>query len=157
MVDEAERSVHDAIMAVRDVIEYPYVVAGGRASEAFVSAKVRDWANAMSGRSQMAVQKFADAMETVPFVLAENAGMDPLDTQVELRSKISENSIKYGIDVIGARVADISKLNIYKPLAVKEQVINAATEAASMILRIDDVIAASKPKETPSGGSGSPQ
>ncbi|MEW6603326.1 MAG: thermosome subunit beta [Thermoproteota archaeon] len=147
VVDEAERSVHDAIMAVKDVIEYPYVVAGGGAPEAFVAAKIRDWANSMSDRSQMAIQKFADTMETVPLVLAENAGMDPLDTQVELRSKISGNSIKYGIDVPRSKVADISRLNIYEPLKVKEQVINAATEAASMLLRIDEVIAATKPKE----------
>ncbi|AFU59510.1 archaeal thermosome [Candidatus Nitrososphaera gargensis Ga9.2] len=150
VVDEAERSVHDAIMAVKDVIEYPHVVAGGGAPEAFVSAKIRDWANSMSGRSQMAIQKFADAIETIPLVLAENAGMNPLDTQVELRSKISGKEIKYGIDVLGAKVADISRLNIYEPLAVKEQVINAATEAASMILRIDEVIAASKPKQSSS-------
>ncbi len=151
VVDEAERSVHDAIMAVKDVIEYPYIVAGGGAPEAFVSTRIRDWANSTSGRSQMAIQKFADAIETIPLVLAENAGMDPLDAQVELRSKIPANSIKYGIDVLGAKVADISRLNIYEPLAVKEHVINAATEAASMMLRIDEVIAASKPKESQSG------
>jgi thermosome len=151
VVDEAERSVHDAIMAAKDVIEYPYIVAGGGAPEAFASAKIREWANSMSGRSQMAIQKFADALETVPLVLAENAGMDPLDTQVELRSKTSGKEIKYGIDVLGAKVADISRLNIYEPLAVKEHVINAATEAASMMLRIDEVIAASKPKESQSG------
>ncbi|MEP0825123.1 MAG: thermosome subunit, partial [Nitrososphaera sp.] len=100
---------------------------------------------------------FADGIETIPIVLAENAGMDPLDTQVQLRSKSSSTGGKarYGIDVINGKVADLAAKDIYEPLAVKEQVINAATEAACMILRIDDVIAASKPKDMPKPGGGS--
>jgi archaeal chaperonin len=165
VVDEAERSVHDAIMVVKDVLEYPYVIAGGGAPEALVTARLRDWSGSLSGRTQMAAYRFAEAIETIPITLAENAGMDPLDTQVQLRAQVAESlersgqgraetvKARYGINVIEGKVADVSKQNIFEPLAVKEQVINAATEAASMILRIDDVIAASKPK---SEGRGSP-
>jgi archaeal chaperonin len=146
VVDEAERSIHDAIMAIKDVIEYPYVVAGGGAPEAFAARHVRDWAKSLSGRTQLAAEKFADSLEELPLTLAKNAGMDPLDAQVELRAKVDSASIRTGIDVFGGKIADMSKLGIYEPLAVKEHVINAATEAASMILRVDDVIAAAKTK-----------
>jgi thermosome len=155
VVDEAERSVHDAIMAVKDVIEYPYVLVGGGAPEALASLKLREWAATLSGRSQLAAEKFADGIETIPIALAENAGMDPLDTQVQLRSKSSTGKARYGIDVLNGKVADMAAKDTYEPLAVKEQVINAATEAACMILRIDDVISASKPKDMPKpSGSG---
>jgi len=155
VVDEAERSVHDAIMAVKDVVEYPYVLVGGGAPEGLAALKLREWASTLSGRAQLAAEKFADGIETIPIVLAENAGMDPLDTQVQLRSKSSTGKARYGIDVINGKVADLAAKDIYEPLAVKEQVINAATEAACMILRIDDVIASSKSKDMPKpGGSG---
>lgn len=149
IVDEAERSVHDALMAVKDVVVYPKVLVGGGAPEAYASLKLREWANSLEGRSQLAAQRFADGIETIPLTLAENAGMDPLDTQVEIRSKSSSGKASYGIDVNNAKVGELSSKDIYEPLAVKEQVINAATEAACMILRIDDVIAASKPKDMP--------
>jgi len=152
VVDEADRSVHDAIMAVKDVVEYPYVLVGGGAPEALASLKLREWASTLSGRAQLAVEKFADGMETIPIILAENAGMDPLDTQVQLRSKSTTGKARYGIDVMNGKVADLAAKDIYEPLAVKEQVINAATEAACMILRIDDVIAANKPKDMPKPG-----
>src|SRR6058998_2136847 len=154
VVDEAERSVHDAIMTVKDVVEYPYVLVGGGAPEAIVSMKLRDWASSLSGRAQLAAEKFADGIETIPIVLAENAGMDPLDTQVQLRSKSTSGRARFGIDVLNGKVADLAAKDIYEPLAVKEQVINAATEAACMILRIDDVIAASKSKDMPKPGGG---
>lgn len=151
IVDEAERSVHDAIMAVKDVVEYPYALVGGGASEVTVAQRIREWSNSLSGRAQLAAEKFADGIETIPLVLAENAGMDPLDTQVQLRAKATTTAkLKYGVDVHSAKIADVSAKDIYEPLAVKEHIINAATEAACMILRIDDVIAASKSK-TPSG------
>jgi len=143
-------------MAVKDVIEYPYVLVGGGAPEALASLKLREWAATLSGRSQLAAEKFADGIETIPIALAENAGMDPLDTQVQLRSKSSTGKARHGIDVLNGKVADMAAKDTYEPLAVKEQVINAATEAACMILRIDDVISASKPKDMPkpSGGGG---
>jgi archaeal chaperonin len=158
VVDEVERSVHDALMTVKDVVEYPYVVPGGGAPEAIVSQEIRKWSNSLEGRAQLAAEQFADSMETIPLVLAENAGMDPIDTQVQLRSKISDsNKPKYGIDVINKKIADMNARNVYEPLAVKEHIVNGATEVASMILRIDDVIAASKsqpPPGPPGGGMG---
>ncbi|MDQ3838214.1 MAG: TCP-1/cpn60 chaperonin family protein [Thermoproteota archaeon] len=158
IVDEAERSVHDAIMAVKDVVEYPYVIVGGGATEVAISQKVREWSGSLSGREQLAVEKFADAIESIPLVLAENAGMDVIDTQVQLRAKGSSGEgVKYGIDVLNGKVANLASKNIYEPLLVKEQIIKSATEAASMILRIDNVIAASKSKgagASPHGGAG---
>ncbi|HJT85251.1 MAG TPA: thermosome subunit beta [Nitrososphaeraceae archaeon] len=153
VIDEVERSIHDAIMAVKDVIEYPYIVTGAGAPEAFVSHKLREWSNGLQGREQLSAEKFIEALESIPLTLAENAGMDPIDSKVQLRSKVSTSSKpKYGVDVINSQIADISVKEIFEPLAVKEQVINAATEASSMILRIDNVIAASKSK-SPSGSS----
>jgi archaeal chaperonin len=158
VVDEAERSVHDALMTVKDVIEYPYVVPGGGAPEAIVSQQIREWSNSLEGRAQLAAEQFADGIETIPLVLAENAGMDPIDTQVQLRTKITNsNKPKYGIDVINKKIADMASRFVYEPLAVKEHIVNGATEVASMILRIDDVIASSKsqaPTGPPGGGGG---
>jgi thermosome len=156
VVDEVERSIHDALMSVKDVVEYPHVLIGGGAAETRVSAKIREWANTLDGRPQLAAQKFAEGLETIPLVLAENAGMDPLDTQVQLRSRSTTGKATYGIDVINGQVADLESQNIYEPLAVKEQVVNAATEAACMILRIDDVIAASKSSSHAPSPSGPP-
>ena len=156
IVDEAERSVHDGLMTTKDIVEYPYAVLGGGASEAIVAHRIREWSNSLSGRARLAAEKFADAIETIPIVLAENAGMDPLDAQVQLRARATCAKPKYGVDVLSAKIADISAEDIYEPLAVKEHIINAATEAASMILRIDNVIAASK-SNTPSGPSPSPE
>jgi archaeal chaperonin len=158
IVDEAERSVHDAIMNVKDVVEYPYVVVGGGASEVAVSQKIREWSGSLSGREQLAAEKFADALESIPLVLAENAGMDIIDTQVQLRAKSgSTGKVRYGVDVLEGKVADLASKNVYEPLLVKEQIIKSATEAASMILRIDNVITASKSKGTgapPQPGAG---
>jgi thermosome len=157
VVDEAERSVHDAIMTVKDVVEYPYITVGAGAAEVYISQKVREWSASLSGRSQLAVERFADSVEEIAIALAENAGMDPLDTQTQLRAKAARAKPKYGVDVINGKVADMAAKDIYEPLKVKEQVISAATEVSSMILRIDDVIAASKSKESappPGGGMG---
>ena len=154
VVDEAERSVHDAIMAVKDVVEYPYITVGAGAPEVYISQKIREWSNSLSGRSQLAAEMFADSVEEIAIALAENAGMDPLDTQAQLRAKSALAKPKYGVDVINGKVADMAAKDVYEPLKVKEQVINAATEASSMILRIDDVIAASKPKGSPPGPGG---
>ena len=156
IVDEAERSVHDGLMTTKDIVEYPYAVLGGGACEAIVAHRIREWSNSLSGRARLAAEKFADAIETIPIVLAENAGMDPLDAQVQLRARATSAKPKYGVDVFSARIADISAKDIYEPLVVKEHIINAATEAASMILRIDNVIAASK-SNTPSGPGPSPE
>lgn len=162
VVDEAERSVHDALMCVKDVVQHPYIVPGGGAPEAIVSQRIREWAGSLPGREQLAAERFADALESIPLSLAKNAGMDVIDTQVHLRSKTSASEKpKFGIDVINSRIADVTTKDIYEPLIVKENVINAATETASMILRIDNVIAASKTKDAPrpggmGGGPGMP-
>ena len=157
LVDEAERSIHDALMAIKDVVEYPYVVVGGGASEAVVSRKLREWSASLASRKQLAVEKYADAVESIPLVLAENAGMSVIDTQAQLRTKSKEaGKARYGIDVFKGKIADLSSRDIYEPLSVKNQIINSATEAACMILRIDNIISAGAPKggAPPPGGGG---
>jgi len=156
IVDEAERALHDAIMVTKDVVELPAVVAGGGAPEEEVSVQLRNWAQKLSGREQLAALKFADAMESIPLTLAENAGMDPIDTQVDLRARHGKEGKWYGVDALNGKVADMYAKSVWEPLAVKLQILRAATEAASMILRIDDVIAASKMKAPPMppGGGG---
>jgi len=152
VVDEADRSVHDALMVTKDVLEKPLIVAGGGSPEAYVSGKLREWTNTLTGREQLAAEKFAEALEIIPLTLAENAGMNQLDTLAELRSKQNKGSKWAGIDARNSRIADMSKLEIFEPLSVKEQIIKSATEVASMLLRIDDVIASSKS----AGGGGMP-
>lgn len=100
VVDEADRSIHDALMVVKDVLENPVAVAGGGAPEAYVANELRQWSGNMEGRAQLAVQKFADALDTIPLALAVNAGMDPIDTMTTLRAKQSKGSKWTGIDVI---------------------------------------------------------
>lgn len=162
VVDEAERSIHDALMSVKDVLEYPYITAGGGAPEAVVAQRLREWSVSLPGREQLAAEKYADALDSIPLTLARNAGMDVIDTQGQLHSKISDSRTpKIGIDVMNAKIADMSSKGIYDPLAVKENIINSATETASLILRIDNVIEASKTKDMPTpggmpGGAGMP-
>ena len=115
--------------------------------------QLREWAQKLSGREQLAALKFADAMEVIPLTLAENAGMDPIDTQVDLRAKHGKAGKWAGVDAMNGKIADMYSKSVVEPLAVKLQIIKSATEAASMILRIDDVIAASKMR-TPSGPPG---
>ena len=154
IVDEAERSLHDAIMVTKDVIEKPAVVAGGGAAEAEAAYQVQKWAEKLSGREQLAAQKFAEALETIPVALAENAGMDPIDAQVEFRAKHAEGGKWFGIDAHEGKIKDMYLKQVFEPLAVKEQIIRSASEVASMILRIDDVIAAGKMKGGPPKGGG---
>jgi archaeal chaperonin len=152
VVDEADRSVHDALMVTKDVLEKPLIVAGGGSPEAYVSGKLREWTNTLTGREQLAAEKFAEALEIIPLTLAENAGMNQIDTLAELRSKQNKGSKWAGIDARNSRIADMAKLEIFEPVSVKEQIIKSATEVASMLLRIDDVIASSKS----AGGGGMP-
>ena len=143
VVDEVDRSIHDSLMVVKDVIEKPEIVAGGGAPEALLAAFLKDWSERFEGRQQLAINKFAEALEIIPLTIAENAGMDPIDTMVKLRAKQSEGKKWTGINAREGRVADMLSQNIVEPVVVKEQIIKSATEAASMILRIDDVIAIS--------------
>ena len=147
VVDEVDRSIHDSLMVVKDVIEKPEIVAGGGAPEALLASFLKDWSERFEGRQQLAINKFAEALEIIPLTISENAGMDPIDTMVKLRAKQSEGKKWTGINAKEGKVADMLALNIVEPVVVKEQIIKSATEAASMILRIDDVIAIS-------GGSG---
>jgi thermosome len=109
VVDEADRSIHDALMVTKDVLEKPAIVAGGGAPEAYVANEIRHWSSGLEGRAQLAVLKFADALDTIPLTLAENAGMDPIDTMTELRSKQSKGSKWTGINVRSTVVADMFK------------------------------------------------
>ena len=147
LVDEAERSLHDALCVVRDVIREPLVVAGGGAPEAEMARRLREHSQKLSGKEQLAVIAFADALETVPMALAENAGLEPIDIMVQLRAAHEKGQIWAGVDIEDGKVSDLEEKGILEPLSVKAQVIKSATEAAGMILKIDDVIAAAKSKE----------
>jgi len=154
VVDEVDRSLHDSLMVVKDVIERPAVVAGGGAPEEYLASRLKDWADRFEGREQLAIKKYAEALEIIPLTIAENAGMDPINTMVTLRAKQSQGKQWTGIDARNTRVADMYSLGILEPVVVKEQIIKSATEAACMILRIDDVIASSGGKS--GGGKGLP-
>ncbi|HJW20462.1 MAG TPA: thermosome subunit beta, partial [Candidatus Nitrosotalea sp.] len=153
VVDEVDRSMHDSLMVVKDVIEKPAVVAGGGAPEEFLASNLKEWADKFEGREQLAIKKYAEALEVIPLTIAENAGMDPINTMVTLRAKHSQGRKWTGIDARNTRVADMFAIDIIEPVAVKEQIIKSATEAACMILRIDDVIASSGGR---GGGRGPP-
>lgn len=157
VIDEADRSIHDALMVVKDVVEKPLILHGGGAPEAYLALKLKEWAKSLSGREQLAVEKFAEALECIPITLAKNAGMSPIDTITQLRAKQSSGEKYAGVDVDNGTVDDMEKSNIVEPIKVKEQVIKSATETANMILRIDHVIAISKSpssEQSPSPPSG---
>ena len=149
VVDEVDRSIHDSLMVVKDVIETPAIVAGGGAPEALLAAFLKDWAGSFDGRQQLAIKKYAEALEVIPLTIAENAGMDPIDTMVALRAKQSDGKKWTGINAKEGKISDMLSQNIIEPVVVKQQIRKSATETASMILRIDDVIAISG---APGGG-----
>ena len=153
VIDEVDRSIHDSLMVVKDVIEKPQIVAGGGAPEAFAASQLKTWADNFDGREQLAIKKYAEALEVIPLTIAENAGMDPIDTMATLRSKQNQGQKWTGIDAKNTKIADMMAINVLEPIVVKEQIIKSATEAACMILRIDDVIAISG---GPGGGGGMP-
>ena len=155
VVDEAERSIHDAICVVRNVLEDKKVVPGGGAPEAYVSRRLMKFSESLIGREQLAVQAFAKALEVIPRTLAENAGLDPIDIIVALRSAQESGSASTGIDVYKGKVREMT--DVIEPLRVKTHAITAASENAQMILRIDDIIAAKAgggPGAGPPGGPG---
>jgi thermosome len=157
VVDEAERSMHDALMVTKDVLEKPEIVAGGGATEAYIANELRGWSSNLEGRAQLAVQKFADALDSIPLALGENAGMNPIDIMTEIREKQNKGAKWTGVDVRNTKVTDMFKQDVLEPLVVKEQIIKSATEVACMLLKIDDVIAGSKskmPPGPPGGGGG---
>jgi thermosome len=155
MVDEAERAMHDALSVVADVFRKNNVVAGGGAAEAEVAKELRDYALKVGGREQLAVDAFAESLEAIPKTLAENAGLEQIDILVALRTAHEKPKGQYmGVDVFTGKVANMYELGVIEPLSVKEQAIKSAAESACMILRIDDVIAATKPKGTMPKGPG---
>ncbi|MHA1827613.1 MAG: thermosome subunit beta [Candidatus Heimdallarchaeaceae archaeon] len=153
IVNEAERAIHDALCVVRQVVQDGKVVPGGGAPEIRISQKLGEFAKGQTSKVQLAIEKFAKAMEIIPRTLAENAGLDPIDVLSELHVAHSKNGHVYGVNPFAAKVDDMAKLNVWEPISVKSQAVNSAAEAAEMILRIDDVIAA---KELSGGGMPQP-
>jgi thermosome len=149
MTAETERSIHDALCVVRDLIEEPKIVAGGSAPEMEMASVLKKYAQTVKGREQLAIAIFAESLEAIAVTLAENAGLDPVDILSELRTRHEKGEKWAGIDVLAGKVEDMTKINVYEPLAVKKQIIKSANEAASMILKIDDVISSSKMKTPP--------
>ena len=151
VVDEVDRSIHDALMVVKDVVENPSIVAGGGAPEAYLAGQLKELADTFDGREQLAIKQYAEALESIPLTIAENAGMDPIDTIIALRAKQSGGKKSIGINAKEGKIGNMYVLDIVEPRVVKEQIVKSATETACMVLRIDDVIAISgKP------GSGGP-
>ena len=154
--NEAERSIHDALCAIRDLIYEPKVVAGGSASEMEMATSLKKYAQTISGREQLAIMAFAEALESIAVTLSENAGLDPIDILSELRARHEKREIWAGIDVNSGKVQDMTKMNVYEPIVVKRQILKSAYEAASLILKIDDVIASGKNKTPPAPPGGMP-
>jgi len=151
MVDEAERSLKDALSVVIDVVKKNKIVAGGGAVETELAKRIRDYATKIGGREQLAVEAFADSMEAIPRTLSENAGLDQVDILVALRAAHEAKGLWSGINVYTVEIVDMMNEVVVEPVKVKEHAIGSAVEVASMILRIDDVIAAAKPPPMPKG------
>jgi len=156
IVDEAERSLHDALCVVGDVIKEPKLLAGGGAPEMEVAKALREYAESLPGREQLAVMQFAEALEVIPTTLAENAGLDPIDIISELRAEHEQGKVWAGVDVNEGKAGDMKKAGVFEPISVKKQIIKSCSEAATLILKIDDVIGSGKMKTPPMppGGAG---
>lgn len=153
VTDEIERSIEDALNVVAVAIEDGRYVIGGGASASELAMRLRDEAARVGGREQIAFESFAEALETVPRTLAENAGLDPIDILIELRKSHKSGKKNAGVNITTGKVDDLQVQNVLEPIRVGRQAIQSATDAAVMILRIDDVIAA-KANAPPAGGSG---
>ncbi len=157
VVDEIERSLTDSLHVVAVAVEDGAYVTGGGSSAAEISYRLREYASKVGGRQQLAIEKFANALEEIPRALSENAGLDPIDVLIKIRSKHAEGKKTYGINVFTGEVEDMEKAGVIEPIRVGKQAIESATEASVMILRIDDVIATkskggSAPPMPPGGG-----
>jgi thermosome len=141
VVEVLERALEDALRVVGVALEDQKIVVGGGSPEIELSLRLKEYAATLKGREQLAVMKFAESLEVIPHTLAENAGLDPIDMLVEMRSQHEKGNKREGLNVYTGKVEDMFENNVVEPLRVKTQAINAATEAAIMILRIDDVIA----------------
>ncbi|MDR0471467.1 MAG: TCP-1/cpn60 chaperonin family protein [Nitrososphaerota archaeon] len=154
LVDEAERALTDSLSVVSDVMENNKIVPGGGAIEIEIAKELRKYATKVGGREQLAVEAFADAVEVIPRTLAENAGLEPIDILVELRSIHDKDDGKFkGLNVFTGKLQDSIANGVIEPIMVKEQAIKSASESAALILRIDDVITAKAPK-APAGAPG---
>ncbi|RLF87401.1 thermosome subunit [Thermococci archaeon] len=154
VVDEIERALEDAIKVAKDIVEDGKIVAGGGASEIELAIKLEEYAKKVGGKEQLAIESFADALKVIPKTLAENAGLDPVDVLVKVTAAHKEKGPTVGVDVFAGEPADMMERGVIEPLRVKKQAIKSASEAAVMILRIDDVIAASKLEKEKEGGKG---
>lgn len=155
VVDEVERSLHDTLRVVGSIIEDGKAVAGGGAVETELALKIRDYSASLKGREQLAVEKFAEAMEIIPRTLAENSGLDPIDKLVELKAAHEKGIKNAGLDVYTGKIVDMWKQGVIEPLRTKRQAVNSAVDAAIMILKIDDVIASKREEfKTPPPGAG---
>ncbi|HEY4657289.1 MAG TPA: thermosome subunit beta [Candidatus Bathyarchaeia archaeon] len=154
LVDEAERALKDALSVVIDVVKKPKAVAGGGAVEMELAKRIRDQAAQIGGREQLAVEAFADSLEVIPRTLADNAGLNQIDILVGLRAAHETKGIWSGVNMFTGEIVDMWKEGVLEPVKVKEHAIGSAVEVASMIMRIDDVIAASKPSSPPPGAGG---
>jgi thermosome len=154
VVDELERGVHDALSVVKVALEDGKITPGGGAAATVVSMALRNHAPSVGGREQMAIEAFANSIEVVPKTLSENAGLDPIDIILELRNQHKKGKRHTGVDVLNGKVGDMIKNNVVEPLRVSVQEIKAASEVATMILRIDDVIASKRSEggASPAGG-----
>jgi len=152
VVDELERGMNDALRVTACAVEDGKYVAGGGATEIELALRLRDYAATVGGREQLAIQAFAEAVEVIPRALAENAGLDPIDMLVALRSAHEAGNKYAGLDVFKGEPTDMLKASVIEPLRIKTQAISSATESATMILRIDDVIASSAAAAPPGGG-----
>ena len=144
IVDEAERILHDALRVVSVAIEDETLVAGGGSPEIELALRLREYASTLSGREQLAISKFAEALEVIPRSLAENAGLDPIDKLAEMRSQHEKGIKTAGLNVFTGKIVDMWKEGVIEPCRIKIQAISSATEAANMILSIDDVLSAGK-------------
>ncbi|TSD16285.1 thermosome subunit [Haloglomus irregulare] len=157
VVDETERGMGDALDVVANTVADGRVLAGGGAAEVEVARRLRDFADSVEGREQMAVEAFADSLELVPRVLAENAGLDSIDTLVDLRAAHADGDAHAGLNVFSGDVVDTFDAGVVEPAHAKEQALSSATEAATLVLKIDDIIAAgdlSTEGEEEEGGPG---
>ncbi len=151
IVDEVDRALNDALYVVRDVIMHPAVTYGGGALAAEISKQLRDYSSTLEGREQYAVNAYADAIESLPNALAENAGLDPIDVIVDLRKAHTEGKVFHGINLTKGKVDDMKTARVVEAAIVNRQIVMSAAEAAQMILKIDDVISS---KGGPSMGGG---
>ncbi len=145
LVDEAERALRDSLSAVADAIKDGRIVCGGGAVEVEVAKRIKDYAKKIGGKEQLAIEVFAKALESLPMTLAENAGLDPVEIIMKLRAAHENpDGICMGVNVFTGEIEDMHKLGVVEPALVKANAIKAGTEAATIILRIDDVISASR-------------